>query len=193
MRGVLICVEGINGSGEGTHANLLVRKLGEGGYKVSSVSFPDYTTSIGKEIREFLGGQRDFSPEVRQFLYAANRWERKADLEGWLKEGRVMVANRYIPSGLAYGLANGLDLEWMMNLERGLPPADLVIVIDVPVEVHFQRTKGKDIYEVDGRFLERVRAAYLNLAKKFKWNVVNGTKPMDRIADEIWKMVSRFL
>ena len=77
-------------------------------------------------------------------------------MEWWLGEGRI-VANRYSPSGLAYGLANGLDLDWMMSLERGLPSADVVIVIDFPVAVHFERTKGKDIYEVDGRFLERVR------------------------------------
>ena len=188
-----MCLEGINGSGEGTHANLLVKKLREEGYKVSSVSFPDYATPIGKEIKEFLRGERDFSPVVRQFLYAANRWERKADIEGWLREGRVVVANRYSPSGLAYGLANGLDLDWMMNLERGLPSADVVIVIDVPVEVHFQRTKGKDIYEVDGAFLERVRSAYLELAKKFKWKVVDGAKPIDKVAEEVWKLVSRFL
>lgn len=185
-------MEGIDGSGEGTHADLLAKKLREEGYEFSPISFPDYSTPLGKEIKEFLRGKRDFGPEVRQLLYAANRWERKGDIERWLREGKVVIANRYIPSGLAYGLANGLDLEWMIGLERGLPPADLVFVVDVSVEIHFQRTAGKDVYEVDRDFLERVREAYLKLAKRFEWNVVNGEKPINEVADEIWKLVSRF-
>jgi dTMP kinase len=193
MRGLLICIEGINGSGEGTNTSILTKKLGEKGYPAISVSFPDYTTPIGKEIKHFLDGKRDFSPEVRQILYAANRWERKKEIEKWLKKGKIVVANRYIPSGLAYGLANGLDLEWMINVEKGLPPADVVILIDIPVAIHFLRKPGKDIYELDRNFLENVRVAYLELAKKFDWFVVNGNEKLERVSEDVWKIATRFI
>lgn len=193
MKGLLICIEGIDGSGERTNARLLVKKLKKEGYKVSSISFPDYTTPIGKEIKRFFQGKHDYTPEVRQCLFAANRWERKSDIEKWLNEGRIVIANRYTPSGLVYGLANDLDLEWMMNLERGLPPADMVIVIDVSVDTHFQRTTKRDVYEKDRSFLERVRTVYLDLAKKFKWKVVDGERQVNEVAGKIWDLTSKLI
>jgi len=193
LKGFLICIEGIDGSGEGTNARLLVEKLKKEGYEVGSISFPDYTTPIGKEIKRFFQGKRDFGPEVRQCLFAANRWERKPDIEEWLNEERVIIANRYTPSGLVYGLANGLDLGWMMSLERGLPPADMVIVIDVSVDTHFQRTTWRDVYEKDRSFLERVRTAYLDLARRFKWKVTDGERQVDEVAGEIWELTSEMI
>lgn len=192
-KGLLICVEGIDGSGEGTNANILMKRLQKEGYRVRSISFPDYATPIGREIRLYLDGKRGYSPEVRQLLYVANRWERKAELEGWLGDGSVVIANRYIPSGLAYGLANGLDLEWMVNLEKGLPPTDVTIVIDVSVETHFRRTRGRDVYEADREFMGRVRDAYLGLAERFGWEVVDGERGVDEVAEDVWRIVSRHL
>jgi len=61
----------------------------------------------------------NLGPEVRQFLYVANRWERVQDLRHWLNQKKVVIADRYVPSGLVYGLANGLELDWMVNLEKG--------------------------------------------------------------------------
>jgi len=193
LKGLLICIEGIDGSGEGTNARLLAKKLKQEGYKVCSISFPDYTTPIGKEIKRFFQGKHNIIPEVRQCLFVANRWERKPEMEEWLNEGRIVIANRYTPSGLVYGLANGLDLEWMINLERGLPPADMVIVIDVSVDTHFQRKKERDVYEKDRRFLERVRTVYLDLAKKFKWKVVDGERQVDEVAGKVWELTSKLI
>lgn len=189
MRGFLICIEGINGSGEGTNADLLFNKLRMENYDVASIAFPDYNTPIGMEIKKFLKGKRNFRSEIRQFLYAANRWERKGDLEGWLKEGKIIVANRFTPSGLAYGLANELDLEWMLSLESGLPEADLVIVIDISVETHFKRTVKKDVYENDKDFLEKVRSAYLKLAKKYGWHIIDGERTVDKVSQDVWRVV----
>jgi len=193
LKGFLICIEGIDGSGEGTNANLLLGKLLKEGYDAVPISFPDYATPIGMEIRKFLDGKRDFRPEIRQFLYVANRWERKNEIEKWLKEGKAVVANRYTPSGLAYGLANKLDLDWMLSLERGLPEADLVIVIDVSVKTHFKRTIGSDVYERDKAFLERVRSSYLTLAKKFRWHVIGGERTVSEVAQDVWRVVLKNL
>jgi len=193
LKGLLICIEGINGSGEGTNSSILLKRLKAEGYSAFLISFPDYNTPIGLEIRNFLKGKRDFRPEIRQFLYAANRWERKEDIESWLKEGNIVVANRYTPSGLAYGLANNLDLEWMLSLERGLPAADLIIVIDVSVATHFKRTVKKDVYESDEAFLTKVRASYKKLAKQFEWRVINGERSLEKVSREVWRVVSNEL
>jgi len=193
VKGLFIVIEGLDQSGKKTQTNLLTSRLRSAGYSVETISFPDYTTPIGREIRRYLDGKRDFGPEVRQFLYVANRWERKHDLENWLRKGRVVIADRYTQSNLAYGLANGLDLQWMINLEQGLPKADVTIVLDIPVHTAFRRRKAmRDVYERDKAFLERIRSSYLALAEKFDWFLVSGEAPAEIVAENLWKIVLQF-
>lgn len=192
MKGLFIVIEGLDQSGKKTQTNLLASRLRKAGYSVEMISFPDYTTPIGREIRKYLDGKRDFAPEIRQFLYVANRWERKNDLENWLRKGKIVIADRYMQSNLAYGLVNGLDLQWMITLEQGLPKADVTIVLDIPVDTAFRRRKTmRDVYERDKAFLKRIRSSYLTLAKKFNWFLVNGEEPPETVAENIWKIVSR--
>lgn len=72
-RGLLIAFEGIDGSGKQSQSRLLKLKLENLGLTVERVALPDYSTPIGREIGEYLKAKRDFPPQVRQLLYAANR------------------------------------------------------------------------------------------------------------------------
>lgn len=185
----LFVLEGIDKAGKNTQSRRLQKQLITKGYVVNHVAFPDYNTSLGEEIRKFLAGKIQLRPEVRQLLYVANRWERQADLEEWLNQDSFIIADRYVPSGLAYGLANELDLDWIINLEKGLPTADLVIVIDVSVEESYHRAVKKDIYEMDINFLTKVRKAYLELAPEFNWIIINGEQSIDKVSIDIWKNI----
>jgi dTMP kinase len=174
---LFIDFEGIDKSGKATQASLLRDWLIVRRFKAEVISFPDYTTEIGLEIKAFLSGLKNFSPEVRQLLYAANRWERKSLIEGWLMDGKIVIADRYTPSGLAYGYANGLPLEWMICIEKGLPQPDVVIVLDISPETSLKRSKGRvDRYESDLKFLENVRSSYKFLAEKFGWYIIDGER-----------------
>lgn len=185
----LIVLEGIDKAGKDTQSRNLECRLAGMGLEVKRLAFPDYGTPMGKEIKRFLEGRIELRPEVRQLLYVANRWERQSDLESWLSKGAFTVADRYSPSGIAYGLANGLDLDWMLRLEEGLPSADIVIVIDISAETSMGREKKKDIYEKDKIFLSKVRRSYLDLARRFSWAIVDGEADAVRISDEIWRNV----
>ena len=186
----LITLEGIDKSGKATQTAILANRLRKMGREVETIAFPDYTTIIGRVIKRYLDGEVDFGPELRQLLYVANRWEKSGGLELWLMKEKLVIADRYTPSGLVYGLANGLNLEWMINLERGLPTSDLVIVVDVSVATAFDREEVRDVYEANRDFLEKVRNAYLALAEKFGWVIVDGEKTKDDVAEEIWAHVS---
>jgi len=143
---------------------------------VQTVSFPDYSTPVGIEIKKFLSGEVDFPPEVRHILFAANRWEKKQELESLLFKKDMLIVNRYSESNLAYGVANGLRLEWLINLEDGLPKSDVTIVLDAPVgRLQSRRARAKDQYERNAGLQERTRDAYLKLADNFGWKVVNAT------------------
>ncbi len=185
----LLAIEGIDKAGKDTQSKLLERKLAQRSLKAKRLSFPDYGTPLGKEIRKFLQGKISLRPEVRQLLYVANRWEKEQEMREWLEEGTFVIADRYIPSGLAYGLANGLSLDWMLKLEDGLPKLDAVILIDISVETSCSRGKMSDIYEEDRKFLEQVRSAYLDLAKRFGWTVISGETSVEDVSQRIWREV----
>jgi dTMP kinase len=175
-------LDGIDKAGKNTQARLLADALLKMGVKVNSVSFPDYSTPLGGEIRRFLKGEVSYRPEVRQLLYVANRWEREGDIRKWLNEKNYVIADRYMQAGLVYGLANGLSLDWMLGMEEGLPKADLVIILDISPETALERERAEDIYEENLSFQKMIRSTYLELGKKLGWKIVDGNQEPSRVA-----------
>ncbi|HLQ07306.1 MAG TPA: dTMP kinase [Nitrososphaerales archaeon] len=193
-KGIFIAVEGIDAVGKRTQTSILSSWLASKGIKTRMLSFPVYETVIGSEIRRFLDGTVNYPQEVRALLYAANRWEKKADLETILASTDVTIVNRYTGSNLAYGTSNGLDLEWLLTLEAGLPKPDLVLVLDAPpAKLVPRRSRNKDSYERNLELQERARSAYLTLAKKFGWRVVDASSGIDETKSTIASAVSEAL
>jgi dTMP kinase len=127
-------------------------------------------------------------------LYSLNRWENKERILKSLNNFEVVVADRYTPSNLAYGTAHGLDEKWLQSLDKGLPDAQAVIVLDVPVRSSFGRKKGgRDIHENDRTFLQHVRRIYLSLGRKHHWHIVEGTGTVNEIQEQVWKTMQKCL
>src|SRR5208337_848824 len=190
-KGVLIGIEGIDAVGKRTQALILSSWLRSKGHTTRTVSFPDYGTTLGKEIKSFLLGTKNYPPEVRHMLFAANRWEKKDELESILARTDIVIVNRYSESNLAYGIANGLKLEWLVNLEAGLPKPGTVIVLDAPpAALNSRRGHDKDEYERNRGLQERTREAYLKLAGDFGWTVVKATGGIDATSQALIRAVS---
>ena len=79
--GQIIVLEGIDKAGKGTQCKLLSNAIEKAGIDCIILDFPDYSTTIGKEIRLFLDGRRSYSKEVQHLLLSVNRWEKKEDIE----------------------------------------------------------------------------------------------------------------
>src|SRR3989344_3846430 len=99
-KGKLIVIDGTDGSGKATQTELLVKVLKNEGRKVKVVDFPDYYSNFfGKFIGHCLSERYyDFvkvHPKIASVLYAADRFESKNTIEKWLKEGNIVIANRY--------------------------------------------------------------------------------------------------
>lgn len=193
-RGVFIAIEGIDAVGKRTQTSILKSWLGSRGLSTRTLSFPAYETMIGREIRKFLAGSVSYPPEARAMLYAANRWEKKAEIEDILSKKDAVIVNRYSGSNLAYGVSGGLGLEWLMNLEAGLPEPDLTIVLDgSPVKLVSRRGSNKDSYERNIDLQERARNAYLKLAGKFGWTVVDADRGINETSRTLISAVSKML
>jgi dTMP kinase len=190
MSGRLIAFEGLDQSGKQTQAEMLRDRLKQDGQKARLVSFPDYATSIGEELARALQGEREYGAEVMQLLYIANRYERKQDLERWLEGGLILVCDRYVASSIAYGEAQGLSGQWLAEIQTFLPPASLTIVLDIAPETAVKRKSvDRDRYERDLSLQTRVRASYLAQAAAAGWLVLDGERPKDAIAADVFTAV----
>jgi dTMP kinase len=190
-RGKIIVFEGIDKAGKTTQAKLLEKKLGR---KCVRIDFPDYSTPVGKEIRQFLDGKRDYPDEVEMMLLSANRWERKDEIEKIVDKGTTVIMNRYYQSNLVYGVSKGLKLDWLLSLDKGMPKADLVIVIDIKPMSLVSRSKNVvDTFEKDLELIRRVKKNYRILAKKFNWRVVEGENSVGEVHQQVLKIVTKFV
>ena len=192
--GLIFAIEGIDQSGKGMQTKMLVERLRKQGHKVELITFPDYFTIIGKEIKAFLEGDRNYSLQVRHMLLSLNRWERKDLIDEWLKEGKTVIFDRYSGSNYAYGLTQGLQLDWLLNLEKGLPEPSITILLDLSPEISLNRKmSGRDIHERDQELLKGVRKEYLKLAKRWGWIIVDASSDPDTVHDRIWNKLDNFI
>jgi len=193
--GYIVAVEGIDAVGKKTHSRLLFETLKKRELEAAQMAFPDYDTSIGKEITSFLSGEKAYPPELQHLLFAANRWEKLGELRSRLKAGEVIVINRYTASNLAYGSANGLDVGWLANLEKGLPPANLTIVLDAPPEALRSRRpgRGKDAYEKSSAIQAKAQKAYRELARRQGWKLVDAQGSVEEVQALVLRSVEESL
>jgi len=190
-RGKIIVIEGSDKVGKGTQSRLLIDALKLSGKVCVIIDFPDYTTPIGAEIRAFLDGKRNYPNELKHILFSANRWEKKREIESMVDNGTIIIINRYYQSNLAYGISNGLNINWLLNLDKGLPKEDLVIVLEVSSKMSHQRTAAEynDTFEKDQKLMADVHKNYRILARKFKWKIINGEKNREEVHQDIMKII----
>jgi dTMP kinase len=218
-RGKLIVLEGIDGSGKGTQLNLLAKAFNDCKIAFTQIGFPNYQGFFGKMAGQFLNG--DFGPlhavdaHLSALLYAGDRWELKPTIEGYLAEGKAVLADRYIASNLAHQGARVAPAErneflaWLKRLEYdvyGLPPENLVLYLRVPVS-EAQRLVGQkatraytdkrhDIQEADKTHLDAAAQVYETLSHQPNWAVIDcwdaasGTlRPPESIHTEVLSVV----
>ncbi len=187
----LIAFEGLDQSGKETQARQLRARLETSGHRVETLTFPDDSTPLGKDIRSALAGIRDYAPDVMQLLYIANRYERRKDIGRWLRDGVVVLCDRYIASSIAYGEAHGIDPAWLSDVQRTLPQPALTLLLDIaPATALTRKAAGRDRFERGLDLLARVRDSYRRLATQPSWALIDGERSRETVAAEIAAIVS---
>ena len=192
LPGKIVALEGIDQAGKRTQTRLLASALMRIGARVATISFPIYNSPSGRQIQRFLEGKKPYPLEALHMLYSLNRWENQARLTGLMENADYVIADRYYPSNLAYGVSRGLRLDWLQGLDRGLPTASLVIVLDVPVPASFARkSRGRDIHEKNRQLLFKVRRTYQALAKRLDWKIVDAAHPVEEVHEVVWSVIRK--
>lgn len=220
---MLIAIEGIDGSGKGTQAELLHQRMLNAGLTSELISFPRYAeTHFGQTIGRFLNGEfgelGQVDPHLAATLYAADRFESIEMLSELLATKDVVVADRYVASNVAHQGAkkSGDDRtaiqEWILKTEHEvfrLPRAHLVVHLDLPAETAQKLIARKskrdytdqaaDLQEADRDYLDSVREAYLDLASREPdWSTISlldgdRLKSIDEVGEEIWSVAAALL
>jgi dTMP kinase len=195
--GKIITLEGIEKSGKTTQAQMLSHYLSkEKQLNTAHFDLPDYQTDVGQIIFKYLNqAEMPSNPEVLHLLYAANRYEIRDVINFHLNDGYVVIMNRYFQSNIVYGSVNGLEIRWLYTLDENMPRSDLTIILDVPVQITEKRgtRTAKNRFEDDKEYKERVREAFLTLAEKEKWKVIDAARSKEDIHNDIIRIVESHL
>lgn len=199
--GTFIVLEGGEGCGKSTQVRLLYRRLLEEGYPSLLLHEPG-GTPLGDQVRRLLmaqHGKATITPLAELLLFSAARAELVTTvLQPALKEGRVVVCDRYTPSTIAYqGYGRGIPLETIDRVNRlstgGLEP-DLLVLLDMKPEDGLRRKSEEERQRFEEEplaFHKRVRHGYLEQARAGpeRWLRVKGSLSQERIAEVIWERV----
>ncbi|ANF23607.1 dTMP kinase [Thermococcus piezophilus] len=202
---MFIVIEGIDGAGKSTQAKLLAKWFEEKGYDVVLTKEPT-DTAFGKLIRRLVltGGREGIidgariSHEAEALLFAADRAEHVHKLiKPSIGAGKIVISDRYFYSSLAYQWARGLDLDWLIDLNRFAIRPDLVILLDLPVKESMKRINGRSIKTEFDKIVElqkKVRENYLKLAERFpEMKIVNALASVKDIHNDIVALVEHEL
>lgn len=174
-KGLFITFEGTSeGIGKSTQAELLTERLRNEGYEVVLTKEPGGTV-FGQQIRSILLDPRNkqLSKATELFLFMADRSQHyKEVIKPALKDGRIVICDRYFDSTLVYqGAGRGWKSAFLWRLHHATTGSllpDLTVILDgVP---HINRAENNpDRIEAEGTlFFDKVRNAMLHLATKDK-------------------------
>jgi dTMP kinase len=209
MKGLLIAVEGLDGSGLTTHSKLLVEALNSRGYRSAYTKEPT-EGPIGILIRRFLRGDiPDVRHDLLALLFAADRvWHYYSDpslpgsagIEGAISRGYIVVCDRYKYSSLAYQ-GSFAGLEWVESVNSRAPEADIIVYIDTDIEVNLGRLverRRRELYE-NRRSLEKIKELFEAILERRREDGieivhVRGSeggrpRPIDEVSSEILEKV----
>ena len=195
MKGKLIVIEGLDGSGKATQTALLCEYLSGLGRSFKKLSFPNYDSPSSALVKMYLSGELSSTPDGVNPYAAASFYavDRCADyLKYWktdYENGGLFVSDRYATSNAVYQTSKlpkeqwGEYLRWLEDLEYvklGVPKPDVVIYLDMDVEVSqkllSKRYKGdeakKDLHEANVEFLKKSRKTALYAAAELGWHVI---------------------
>ncbi len=199
-RGRFISFEGIDGAGKSTQHAWLVDRLKAQGRQVVATREPG-GTPLGEKLRSLLLSEPMHLETEALLMFAARREHLVQVIEPALARGDWVVCDRFVDASFAYQ-GGGRGLEWA-KLERladwvlGLLRPDLTLIFDAPVAVAQQRlhaaSTAPDRFEREqAEFFERVRAAYLRIAREnpLRVRLIDATQSMESINKELENIVA---
>lgn len=194
-KGKLITLYGINNIGKSTQCKILIDNLKKHGYDAVYLKYPIYSLApTGVFINDVLrnsGGKQKISEDELQMWFTLNRYQYQPELQEMLNEGKIVIAEDYTATGLAWGSAKGASLDWLMELNKYLIKEDLAVYLKG--KRNLQAKEANHVHESNDDLVEACQFILDNLATKFKWEKVQVKPSIGETSDEIWNIVDKYL
>ena len=196
--GKFIVFEGLDGSGQTTQTNLLKDFLSKRGYRVLITKEPTLDSQAGKLIRAALDKEKEFSPKELQQLFAEDRKEHVNNvIIPALQTGIWVISDRYFFSSFAFGASDGIDLEWLIKINKEFLLPDVTFLLQVSPEVCVQRiqTRGKSLqlFEYEEK-LKNVWKAYKKVEDRFNViRIIDGEQSIEKVSENVTSIIQKTL
>ena len=179
-KGVFICIEGLDGSGKTTQAQILAEKLSKT-YPAVFTAEPSHCKT-GAFIREScLYEQKRLPIATEALLFAADRVEHvENEIKPALSEGKIVICDRYVYSSFAYQGSAGLSLDWIKKINEFALLPDLAFFIDVLPERVLERLQRKKSVMETLEIQRKVREVYLEFVNRGELFRINGDRTKRR-------------
>lgn len=196
MKGKLIVIEGLDGSGKKTQTKLLYDHIKKLKSNTTYISFPDYDSPSSSLIKMYLNSEFGSDPlSVNAYaassFFAVDRYSSyKKTWSKLYKNGHIIIADRYTTSNPVYQMSKLPEEEWNKYLswlydyeynKLDLPVPDKVIFLEVPIEIsqslmekRYLKSNGKkDLHENNVKFLEKCKKISKFVANFDNWHTIN--------------------
>lgn len=222
MKGKLIVLEGIDGSGKSSQYRRICRKLNADGVDYHHIVFPRYDKESSALIRMYLGGEFGTDPDsvnayTASTFFAVDRFASyRSDWGKIYESGGVILSDRYTTSNAVHQGSKLPDSElphffdWLADLEYNkmkLPEPDLVIYLDTDINTSVSRMRRRetstgthaDIHEQDIDYLSRCLHTADLACDFYGWNRIGFLdekgceRNIDEKNEEIYSLVRRYL
>jgi len=193
-----IAIEGIDGSGKTTIANLLYSKLSEKYNKITLMKEP-YDNDLSKKIKEIISKEHEKNLDygyLLALLFTADRSIKNVDLKKYLNSDYIIISDRSVYSTFSYQiLYEGIDIEWIKCVSKYIIRPDITFILDVDPRIAVERinSRNKNITSYENtEFLKKVRENFLKLNEIFPDDniiYIDGKEKPEKILDKILNII----
>ena len=193
MKGKLIVIEGIDGSGKSTCAKNLAEKLNSINIKTIYTFEPTHSR-YGAKLRESMLSE-DFDAEEELSLFVKDRKEHiEYMIKPALEEGYFIILDRYFYSSVAYQGAKGIDINRIMNLHKDfIIKPNIVFIFHLPIDIALNRIISKrgiaDRFENE-TYLKKVDKIFHSFNEPFIYHI-DTNKDIKIINDELFNILEK--
>ena len=201
QKGKFFVFEGIDGCGKATQTKLLAEYFLAKGFEVEKIDFPQHGERSSAMVDDYLTGKYGTSEQVGPYIasifYAADRYDASFRIKKWLKDGKIVISDRYTVSNLGHQGGKMIKDEkeweryanWLYDLEYsifGIPKPDCTFILKTSPEFSLKMSNSikdstkqarrksylgdsnmQDIHEKDSSHQRNALDSYLKAAKEF--------------------------
>ncbi|HLD41799.1 MAG TPA: dTMP kinase [archaeon] len=197
MTGKFIVLEGPDGSGKSTQIQMLADFFKSKNIQFVLTKNPT-NGGIGTILREYYL-KNNTHHLADALLFAADRAEQvETIIKPSLGQGKLVISDRYYHSNLVYQSAQGLNFNWLKQINKNFPKPDLTIVLDIDPaaalkRIDSERTQKEKFETLE--FLKKIQKKYLQLPKKLKENIIvlDGNRTKEEVHANVFREVNKLI